>query len=61
MHGKKDEKAEKAEKALNKVEDDLVLCMIIEDDTKQVQKKKRVSFANNIKFKIQQAALLYTA
>ena len=49
-------KLEKAEKVLDKIEDNLVLCTIIKDDTKQVQKKKRVSFAKNFKFHMQPLA-----
>ena len=58
---KKSEKLDKAEKASDGVENDLVLCMITKDMV-ITQKKKRVSFANNVKCsKILCAALLSTS
>ena len=44
--------------AMNEKTDDLVLCMIIENDSQQVQKKKMMSFTDDIKFKIPHVTLL---
>ena len=50
---------DKAEQSLNEEKDNLVLCTIIEDNSKQVQQKwEKVSFADNVKFKIPHAVTL---
>ena len=50
-------KPEKAEKTSDKVEDDILLCTVI-DDIKMVQDEERISFVDDVKFRIPHAAIL---
>ena len=51
MNVKQKKETEKAGKAVDEMVD-LVLCTIIDNDKKQVQHEKKVSFVNGVKFKI---------